>query len=121
MITQMKKFFARGVLALCLATGFAADTIEPAAAAPMSAMAPAVSDSAPALVQHVQYRRHYVRRYRVVRRPAFYVVRHRYRPVYRPMYRPMYRPIYRPVCRRVVGWHQTRFGMIFGPYNRCYR
>jgi len=115
MISNLRKFLAKAALALCLASGITAQTLEPAEAAPLSIMRPALSDQTPDLVQPAQYYRHYrhVRRYRVYRHRYHYGPRYRYRPVYRP--------IYRPHCRRFVGWHMTRFGMMYGAFNRCYR
>jgi len=107
---DLKKIATRVTLALCLFGSLAVEMPKVAEAAPLAGLsqsAPSVEASAANPATQVQYyRRHYYR-------PRYY------RPRY---YRPIYRPIYRPLmCRRVVGWHRTPYGMVFGPYRRCFR
>jgi hypothetical protein len=74
--------------------GFVAPFAE---AAPLSGLSQSVSGieaANPALIQKTQYYRH------------------------RWHHRHYYRPIQ---CHRVIGWHRTRYGTVFGPYRRCYR
>ena len=94
----LKTFCTKIILALCLTAGTLVATPEFAAAAPLAGIGQSVnsveaaSPSAVAKTQYYYHRRHYYRRF------------------------------YRPVeCRRFVGWHRTRFGMVFGPYRRCFR
>lgn len=98
MTKTFKTLCAKAIVMLCLAVGTTSFEAPLAQAAPLSGLSQSVSSvetANPGLIQHAQYygpRRHH-RRY-------------------------FYPPV---ACRRVIGWHRTRFGMMFGPYRRCYR
>ncbi len=117
MIAKIRTFLTRGLLALCLASGLTAQTIEPAGAAPIAGMTSSPEAATANPVQQAYYYRYFRVHHRRphYRHVYFYAPRRHYRPVYR------YRPIYHVSCRRFVGWHQSRYGMVFGPYRRCYR
>lgn len=111
-----KTVLTRAVLALCLAASAVPPMVETAAAAPLAALTTAQEALPATQIDQTRYRRyrHYHHRY-------FYGPRRYYRPIYRPIYRPFYRPYYGVSCRRYVGWHRSRYGMVFGPYRRCFR
>ena len=98
MTKMLKTLCAKAIVTLCLVAGTTSFEVPLAQAVPLSGLSQSVSSvetANPELIQHAQYygpRRHH-RRY-------------------------FYPPV---VCRRVIGWHRTRFGMMFGPYRRCYR
>ena len=59
MIAKIRTFLTRGLLALCLASGLTAQTIEPAAAAPIAGMTSSPEAATANPVQQAYYYRYY--------------------------------------------------------------